>query len=113
MDPKVVEYGVGGGLCYLLLKLILDFLQTYLTSQKVKKVEGVEKKEWEKFLEVFDEHHAEDKQLFRTMDSLEKAIRDQTAAFIKITAILESQQNVLNQMHMDIRGRNNFQGPKS
>ena len=109
-----MQYGVGGGLCYLLLKLILDFLNTYRLQQQAPKTHDsrfVTREEWDKFLLLFNEHHREDKELLKTISSLDRAIRDQTTTFIKITAVIEAQQNMLNQIALDIRSTRGFAWP--
>lgn len=66
-NPEMIELGVGGGLCYLLLKLILEFL----TEWRKVSSKCVEQKQ-------FEEYQNENRRLFSTM---EEAIRAQTAVF--------------------------------
>lgn len=78
MAPDVLQVGVGGYLAYLILKLVLDFL-----GQR-KRVGCIDAEQWDAFIKKFDQHHFEDKQLLRVIESLESAIQVQTRVFEQI-----------------------------
>ena len=83
IEQNMVELGVGGGLAYLLIKLVLDFLSEWRRSRS----DCVQQDQWNKFLLKFEDHHTEDKQLLRVIESLESAINRQSAIFERLLRI--------------------------
>ena len=99
IDPNIVEVGVSGGLAYLLTKLILDFLGAWRQSRN----DCVRGEQFDKFLNKFDEHHLEDRQILRIMDGLETAIRSHTKAMDRLSATIDAQRDTLNQIQREVR----------
>lgn len=80
IDGMLPQVGVAGVLTYLLLKLVLDFLGQWRASKN----DCVKQLQFEEFLKKFEEHHQDDKQLFRVFERLESAIERQTMVFEKV-----------------------------